>query len=86
MAPRSIDRTIVICSCRKPVTMQVIPGETVRVRCGCGNIMVETFPSRKIADRKEEIRMLIEREPANRWEAIANEFLFDELKELEKNS
>lgn len=85
LQPRIINQTIVICNCcRRPISLQVDYGNTVRVPCICGNIIVETFQP-IVLDRKAELRRLIDREPANRWEAINIEFLIDELKDLEKN-
>lgn len=85
MAPRPINRALIICSCRRPIVLQVVPGTTARVPCSCGNIIVESFPA-ITTDRKSEIRKLIDREPTNRWEALGFELLIDELNDLEKNS
>lgn len=84
MISREIDKTLVICICRKPVSIQVAHGETVRVTCSCGNVIVETFPSRKIADRKAQIIKYISQEPTSRWDAIQMELLQDELMNLRK--
>lgn len=85
MTPRPINRTLIICVCRRPIALQIVPGTTARVLCTCGNVIVEVFPA-IVKDRKTEIRKLIDREPANRWEALGFELLQDELNDLEKNS
>jgi hypothetical protein len=85
MTSRLIDRTLIICVCRQPIVIQVVHGETIRITCRCGNVVIETFPPREVADRKIEIREKLSREPSSRWEALGMEFLYDELKDLEKN-
>lgn len=83
MTPRPINRTLIICSCRRPIELHVSAGETIRTSCICGNVIITTFPNSNIS-REEEIRKLIQKLPRSRWEAIGQELLFDELKKLEQ--
>lgn len=84
MFPRSIDKTLILCSCRRPITFKVVPGTTVRIHCECGSVITETFPE-VTSDRKKIIREMISHNPTSRWDAINMEFLLDELNDLEKN-
>jgi hypothetical protein len=84
MTPRAINQALIVCVCRRPICLQVIPGETVRASCVCGNVVIQSF-QKIFTDRKAELRYLIDREPANRWEAIGIELLIDELNELKEN-
>jgi len=83
MTPRAIDKTLVVCQCHRRICLQVIYGQTVRATCDCGNTISVSFP-KYFADRKSELRYLIDQGAANRWEAIGIEFFIDELYELEK--
>lgn len=85
MFPRQIDNTLVLCVCRRPVTIKVVPGTKAQIRCECGNVITVTFPV-VMTDRKKIIRELISRPATSRWDAIGMELLLDELNELEKNS
>lgn len=83
MSPKVINQTLILCVCRRPIRIQVAPGQMIRVPCHCGNVVCVDFPQ-VFADRKAELRHLIDAEPSNRWEALGIELLIDELRELEK--